>query len=140
MERKQRMGSLRAAAIWSAIYTTVGIVVSVLIAVGLSGWDGTVFLQIFARLWYVFCVVLGVAVGLSVLAAWKPQAFPFAGLLIVGFLLLFASAKGTLINQYLGGWIYENWDMNLFSASITILSLAFAVGAIAMMRRSNRGR
>jgi len=137
METRQRRMPLWSVAANSAIYITIAIIVTVLIAVGLSGWDWSLFPQVFVRLWIAFLAVLGLAVGMSVLIAWKPLKVSFAGLTLLGFLLLFASSKGTLINQYLGGWIYENWDMNLFSTSITVFALAIAIGAIASVRRNN---
>jgi hypothetical protein len=139
METRQRRIPIRYAAAWSAIGTVIGILVPVLIVVGLSGWDWSLFPQIFARLWIVFLSVISLVVLMSVLFALNPLRFTLAGLALVGFLLLFASAKETPFNQYLGGWINELWDMSLFSTSITVFALTVAIGTIAS-RRTNRSR
>jgi hypothetical protein len=112
--------------------------VVVLIAVGMNHWDWTIFPQAFVRLWVAFLAVCLTAVLISVLAALNPLWFSLGGLGLLGFLLLLASDKGSLINQYIGVWFYQAWDMNLFSAAVTVFALAIAFGGIAAERRREK--
>ena len=59
----------------------------------------------------------------------RPE-FIFVTLVAIGILLLISSQKGNPISEYISEWINVRWNIQLFSASITILSLALTFGAI----------
>ena len=107
----------------------------ILIAAGFSGWDWSVVPTIFERLWLVILVASGLAVMVTFLVVVTPGKLFFIGLYVLGSALLFASFKNNPVIQPLANYIQKSLDLNLFSTSIAILSLALAVGVIAGAKR-----
>jgi hypothetical protein len=118
-------------------------VVVVIIVCGLgllahTGWKLPAFQQLILAQWrsVLFWMLVGSAIALSAfylivyLATKIRPEFIFVFLVAMGILLLIASEKGNPYSQYISRWIDEWLDINVFSASITVLSLAFAFAGI----------
>jgi len=112
-----------------------------------SGWDVVVFQQLILEQWLTLLLLMFALLGIVLIflygfsylvARIRPEAI-FAALVIVGILLLLSSLKGNLFSEYMKEWIEAQFYVDLFSASVTVLSLAFSFGAILMgIRRTKK--
>lgn len=133
-QKRQGKTPLLVVAWRSAAFSVLLIVLLVVAAVGINHWDWTGFPQIFVRQWVTFLVLMATVVFTFVLVNLNYVWFTLGGLGLLGFFLLLAAGKASLLNTYIGGWLYQAWDMNLFSTAVTVFALAIAFGAIAIER------
>ena len=105
-----------------------------------SGWKLTVFQQLILGQWrslllglFILLIIALASLYLIYLVARvisnKPELL-FGALVAIGILLLIAAQNGNPYSQYMYEWIDERWHIDMLSASITALSLAFAFAAI----------
>jgi hypothetical protein len=130
--------------LWTSTWRgALACVVVVIIVCGLAlfahtGWKLPAFQQLILVQWraVLFWIFIGSVIALSAfylivyLATRIRPEFIFVFLVAIGILLLIASEKGNPYSQYISGLIDKWLNINLFSASITVLSLAFAFAAI----------
>jgi hypothetical protein len=122
---------------WAVVCVVVVIIILYWLTVfGSSDWQLPVFQQLIVERWHTLLLQMLVAliIGLIVLYAvrylsTRPEVI-FVAFVLMGMLLLIASQKGSAASQYISSWINEWLNINLFSAAITVLSLAFTFGAI----------
>ena len=124
---------------WLVVYIVIAIIVCGLFAFGYnSGWKLPVFQQLILEQWHIwllgifitFITLIFLHFVIWYLAAKIRPEFIVAALFIIGILLLVLSDKRSLYYEHISGWIDARWDINLFTASITVFSLAFAFAAI----------
>lgn len=131
-------------ALWTSTWKgAVACVVVVIIVCGLaffaqSGWKLLVFQQLILEQWRTLLLWIFIGSIIALIAFYavmflatriRPE-FIFVTLVAIGILLLISSQKGNPISEYISEWINVRWNIQLFSASITILSLALTFGAI----------
>lgn len=125
---------------WIIIYTAVVLVFYVLLLFGLNDWELSALLKILGEQWYILLLVLFLLFSclflFHLLVTRIQPIFILAALFLLAFFLLYASNKGSLFQQNISEWINESWDINLFSASVTVLALAFAFGVIVFGRKN----
>ncbi len=125
---------------WKGAVACVVVVITVcgLALFAHSGWKLPVFQQLILEQWRTLLLWIFIGSIIALIAFYviiylatriRPE-FIFVTLVAIGILLLISSQKGNLFSQYISGWINARWDINLFSASITVLSLALTFGAI----------
>jgi hypothetical protein len=117
-----------------------------LIVFGYSGWKWLVFQQLIMEqsrtLLLLMFALLGIVLiffyGFSYLVARTPPEAIVGALVIVGIVLLLSSLKGNLFSEPIRRWIEAQCYIDLFSASVTVLSLAFTFAAILMSIRGTK--
>ncbi|MCJ7425948.1 MAG: hypothetical protein MUO17_02235 [Dehalococcoidales bacterium] len=126
--------------LWVLIDAAILAVLYVLLLFALKDWELSAFLQMLREQWYILLLLLFLAISIpflfNLLVTWISPKFIFVVLILLGFLLLYASSNGSLFQQNIAEWIKERWNISLFSASITVLSLAFTFGVIVVGRKN----
>lgn len=119
---------------WIIIYTAVVLVFYMLLLFGLNNWELSALLKILGEQWYILFLVLFLIFSclflFHLLVTRIQPIFILAALFLLAFFLLYASNKESLFQQSISEWIDKSWDISLFSASITVLSLTLAFGII----------
>lgn len=143
LEIKQREFALwRLTWKWVGIYILVAIVLCVLTALYYSDWKLPDFEQLILGQWHewllfiflAFVTLIFLHFVIHYLAARIRPEFLVAALFIIGIFLLVASDKKSLYYEHIIGWIDARWNIDLFTASLTVFSLAFAFASIIVIR------
>ena len=133
---------------WRWVVTCVVVVIILywLIMFSYSGWDLAAFQQLILEQWRTLLLLMFALLGIVLIffygfsylvARIRPEAIVIA-LVIVGILLLLSSLKGNLFSEYIKEWIETQFYVDLFSASVTVLSLAFTFAAILISIRGTK--
>ena len=107
-----------------------------------SNWEVSGFLESIPGQWHILLLAILIPLGFLYffvyLAPKIPPAVVFATLIIAGMLLLFSSDRQSILHKYISSWLDGMYDLNLFTAAITVLSLAFAFGGILIIADKNK--
>lgn len=130
---------------WAVVSIVVVVIILYWLTVfGSSDWQLPVFRQLIVERWYVLLLQMFAALitGLIMLygvryLTTRPEIV-FAAFVVLGMLLLIASQKQSAFSQYISSWVSAWLDVGLFSAAVTVLSLAFTFGAILVSVRRTR--
>jgi hypothetical protein len=125
------------------VYIVVAIILT---ALYYSGWKLPDFEQLILGKWHEW--LLGIFIAfvtliffhfvINYLGARIPPKYIVAALFIIGILLLVLTDKRSPYYEHISEWISARWDMNFFTASITVFSLAFAFVALINIDRTKK--
>ena len=134
-------------------WAVVSIVVVTIVFYGLTvlhstGWSLPDFQRLILEQWRSLLFWLGIWLLTAVVSVYvfyllarvvsnRPQILFFA-LLTIGILLLLAALKGNPSSQYIYDWVDRALHIDMLSASITVVSLAVAIGAILLAVRRGK--
>ena len=128
------------------LYAVVAIAVLVLSILHYNGWAWPGFVQAITGQWAEWLLAVFMTFALTVLlhlVVWylgakiRPE-FLVAAIFIVGILLLVLTDKQSLYYEGIDKWIGARWDMNFFTAAITVFSLGFALAGLVRIGQTKR--
>ncbi len=128
------------------VYLVVAIISTALIALHSSGWKLSVFEQLVVGHWHIWLLTIFIAFIVLIFVnfvVWylgtkiRPE-FIVAALFIIGILLLALTDKQSIYYEDISKWIGARWDMNFFTASLTVFSLAFAFAGLIRISKTKK--
>ncbi len=130
---------------WAVVSIVVVVIILYWLTVfGSSDWQLPVFRQLIVERWYVLLLQMFAALIIGLIMLYgvrylttRPEVI-FVSFVVLGMLLLIASQKGGAFSQYISSWLSASLDVGLFSAAVTVLSLAFTFGAILVSVRRTK--
>jgi ribosomal protein S27AE len=127
-------------------YVVIAVVLVVLSVFYVSSWKPSDFVQLALGQWPEWLLAVLMAFALLILfhfAVWylgtkiRPE-FLVGALFIVGILLLVLTDKQSLYYEGITSWIGRRWDLNFFTASLTVFSLAFAFAGLIRIGKAGK--
>jgi hypothetical protein len=128
------------------VYIVVAIIFCVLTALYYSGWKLPDFVQLILGQGHEWLLVVFITFVLLIFlhfVVWylgtkiRPE-FLVAALFIIGILLLVLTDKRSMYYEDISKWIGARWDINFFTASLTVFSLAFAFAGLIRIGRTKK--
>ena len=116
--------------LWAILTPVVAILVTVLIAFAIGGFEWHLIPEIFRTFWILFVSVIGLVAILMLLIAKLPRGAPVTALLIIAFVFIISSWKGNDIAVAVKEFIEGTFETNLLLGGITIMGLALAIATI----------
>jgi hypothetical protein len=128
------------------IYILSTIILCALAALYYSGWELTDFVNLIMSQWHESLLTVLITFGVFILfhfVVWyvgtkiRPE-FLVAALFIIGISLLVLTDKQSIYYEDISKWIGVRWDMNFFTAALTVFSLGFAIAGLILIDRKKK--
>lgn len=127
----------------AVVYIVVAITVCVVYTLFYSGWKLPDFVQSIMGQWREWLLTVFITFALLIFLhfiVWylgtkiRPE-FLVGALFIIGISLLVLTDKRSIYYEGISKWIEARWDMNFFTASLTVFSLSFALAGLIHIGR-----